>query len=208
MLSFFSRFRSNTVLRARRARATGGIKFAGGRNNIVRLGLSAKIEGSIWIEGSDNTVEIGERVRFTGDIAVRGNGQKVVIGAGTTAEGARILCVEGCDVTIGADCMLSREIEIRTSDYHSVIDMSSGVRINKPRSIVIGDHVWIGMRALISKGSILPTNTIVGASAFVNSEFVDGGTIVGGTPARVLKHNVTWSRKRTDAFDLADLEYV
>lgn len=201
---FTSWLRGNVTKRARRSKLRHRVKFQG-RNNAVTLAARAKIGAVIHIHGSNNIISFGEKVRFNGEIVIRGNGQTIRIGDRTTAEGARLLCFENCDLTIGADCMLSRDIEIRTSDYHSVIDLSDGLRINLPSSVQIGNHVWIGMRAVVSKGSRIPDNTIVGACAFVSGCFDEQGTAIAGVPARVIKRGITWSRKRVVSIDLRSL---
>src|SRR5690606_7167657 len=102
----------------------------------------------------------------------------------------------GCDVLIGSHCMLSREIEIRTSDSHSVLDRRNLKRLNMPASVTIGDHVWLGLRCIISKGATIPDDTIVGAGAFVNKPFDEPGIVLAGTPAQIVKRNITWQRRR------------
>jgi len=43
-----------------------------------------------------------------------------------------IAVTENSKVLIGEDCMLANDIDIRTGDSHSVIDMETGERLNFP----------------------------------------------------------------------------
>ena len=40
--------------------------------------------------------------------------------------------------------------------------------MNKSREIVVGDKVWIGCRATILKGAIIPSNTVIGACSLIS----------------------------------------
>ncbi len=59
--------------------------------------------------------------------------------------------------------------------------------------------------ALISKGCSIPEDSIIGARAFVNSSFTEVGTIIAGSPAKVVKSGVTWHRGRKKKFGMAQL---
>lgn len=57
-----------------------------------------------------------------------------------------------------------------------------------PKSIVIGKKCWIGMNSVILPGVILGDKTVVAAGAIVTQSFAEGGVLLGGTPAKILKH--------------------
>lgn len=177
------------------------------RGNTVSFGANSKFEGKINIRGNNNRVHIGDDCTFKGIIVVKGNRQTVSFGDHSTAADVYILCQERCDVHIGRWCMFSRKIEIRTTDAHSVVDLSSGKRLNRPESIVIGDHVWIGVGSVISKGAQVPADSIVGAMSFVNARFSRSNVILAGVPARVVREGITWNRATKPSFSEADLGY-
>lgn len=91
--------------------------------------------------------------------------------------------------------MLSTDIVIRSGDSHSVIDISTGCRVNLSESIFIGDHVWMGYGVSVGKGAFIQKNTVVGSRSFVNKKFEMGNCILAGTPARVVKKGVIWDRR-------------
>lgn len=185
----------------------GRIKVTGSGNEII-LAEGARFSGSITISGKNNRVYLGKNTHFRGEILVKeGRGQIVSFGDHSTTVGVYILCQEGCDVRIGKWCMFSREIEIRTTDAHSVIDRKSGKRLNLPASIEIGDHVWVGVGAIINKGARIADDSIVGAMSFVSKSFEESGTVIGGVPAKVLKTGITWSRSRKKTFNKEEIDY-
>jgi acetyltransferase-like isoleucine patch superfamily enzyme len=96
---------------------------------------------------------------------------------------------------IGADCMFASDIEIRTSDAHSVIDTASGERINLAEDVTIGNHVWIASHSIILKGVNIGENSVVAAGAVVTNS-CPPGSILAGNPARVIKTGITWTRER------------
>lgn len=201
------------VMRAGNARAfaagaalRGRIEVRAGTGNRVEFGPGAQMRGGIVFDGDGNRAILEEGASFIGRILIKGEGQTVRIGRFTTAAGVQILCQEGCDVTIGASCMLSREVEIRTTDAHSVVDRRTQLRINPPGSVEIGDHVWIGMRAVIGKGARVPTDCVVGAMSFVNRAHAQEGVVLAGVPARPVREGVTWNRGRRPAYSRRRLE--
>lgn len=176
-----------------------------GTGNKISFGPGAKLKGNIDIRGDNNIVIFGAGTAMRGRVLVKGKNQRVSVGDHTTFQSAYLLCQEGCEILIGRWCMFSREIEIRTTDAHSVIDLSTNMRINTPASVVIGDHVWVSVGVLISKGAQLANDTIVGAKAFVNGKFTEENTIIGGAPARIVKRGVSWHRSRKPKFSLDEI---
>ncbi|OAP40271.1 hypothetical protein ATB98_02195 [Sinorhizobium saheli] len=87
-----------------------------------------------------------------------------------------------------------------------MIERASGKRVNSPGSVSIGDHVWVGLGAIISKGSSVPADSIVGAMSFVNGKFDEEGTVIAGVPAKVIKRGVTWSRVRKKRFSPEEMD--
>ena len=178
-----------------------------GQGNQIVVEAASTFSGTLEIQGSDNIVRIGKHCSIRGKIVVKGRNQRVTIGDHTTFVGVYLLCIEECNIEIGSHCMFSRDIEIRTSDAHSVVDRASGRRINLPGSVRVGTHVWIGVGALVSKGASVPDDSIVGAHSFVNGTFDEQGIILAGAPARIVKRGITWNRSRKKAFTERELDH-
>lgn len=176
-----------------------------GSNNRVILGKHAKLFGYVEMRGENNRIILGEGAFVSGRIFVKGSGLKVSVGVNTSMRQGYILVQEGADLTIGSDCLISRDVEIRTSDAHSLVDMESGKRVNPAQPVAIGDHVWIGARSFISKGASIPDKSVVGAMSFVNKHFEGEGHLLAGVPARIVRSGITWHRERRRRFDRDDL---
>lgn len=58
--------------------------------------------------------------------------------------------------------------------------------------IQIGDHCWIGTGVIITAGVCLGDHTVVAAGAVVTKSF-DGNVLIGGVPAKIIKHLETYS---------------
>ena len=91
--------------------------------------------------------------------------------------------------------MLSGEIDFRTGDSHSILDLS-GKRINPSQDIQVEDHVWIGTKVTCLKGTHIADHCIVAATATLCKNYDVPHCIIGGVPGRILKKDVDWTRER------------
>ena len=57
--------------------------------------------------------------------------------------------------------------------------------------VKIGNHVWIGTRAIIMKGVTIGDGAIIGAGAIVTKD-VPSNSVVVGFPAKVIRENIEW----------------
>jgi len=102
-----------------------------------------------------------------------------------------IICAE--EITIGDNTLLSWDNLIMGTDQHAIYCQVSGKRINQNKRISIGDHVWIGARCAILKGSVIPGNTVVAANTLLSGNtFNKEHTAIGETPPLILKSNIQW----------------
>lgn len=169
-----------------------------GNNNAVTIRKNAVlINTNILIVGNNHKIEIGEScVIKNSGFCFEDSGCKILIEKHTTAEGIQVAALElNTSILIGSDCMFSANISIRNSDSHSVIDNKTNKRINFAKDIVIGNHVWVGEQVKILKGSSIGDNSIIGMGSIVTQE-IPNNSIAAGIPARVIKGNVDWDRKR------------
>jgi acetyltransferase-like isoleucine patch superfamily enzyme len=82
-------------------------------------------------------------------------------------------------LTIGSNVSISSEVMIITAGHDPNCAGFSGYQ--KP--VVIGDRVWIGVRAIILPGVTLCEGAVVAAGAIVTKD-VESFTVVAGSPAR------------------------
>jgi acetyltransferase-like isoleucine patch superfamily enzyme/coenzyme F420-reducing hydrogenase beta subunit len=109
----------------------------------------------------------------------------LILDGGFINEGVSITCAS--TIHIGKGCNIAREAVIRDYDGHYIETLN--YRTAKP--IVIGNHVWIGYRAMILKGVTIGDGAIVAANAVVTKD-VPANCIVAGNPAKIIRSDVTW----------------
>jgi len=177
------------------------IQINGMDNRIVIEDLARLQNCMIYIQGNGNQIHIGKSVSLNyAELWIEDNDNCLQIGDGSSADGktqapVHMAVIEGTSITLGKDCMLSSGIEIRTGDSHSIVN-NEGERINPSKGIVVGNHVWIGTRSMLLKGSRIADDCIVGAGSIVTGAFDEGRCALAGNPAKVLRKDVFWKRER------------
>ncbi len=145
---------------------------------------------SILEFGAGGEIVFNGKARFGNGVKVSVNG-KLMIGNNlvVTAE-STILCNK--KIVFGEDCLVSWEDLIIDTDFHKILVLDE--QTNKDEEIHIGDHVWIGCRSTILKGSNIADGTVIAACSLVNGKNIEENTIIGGVPTRILTSNMTWER--------------
>lgn len=170
-----------------------------GTGNKIIVGNGSCIHGcniSFW--GSNCTLEIKPNTHLNGvSFWFEDVGGFISIGTNTTMEsGCQFASVEGTKIIVGDDCMFSHDVDVRTTDSHSILNYK-GERINPSEDIFIGNHVWIGIRSTLLKGCMLHNNSVVASCSVVTSKTMSQeNTIVAGVPAKVIKSEINWKRER------------
>lgn len=159
------------------------------RRGCIRMGYqSGRIKTTWYNEGV---------IEFMGKADIRGGSQiwsrgHLTIGAEFTINQKSSL-VAGNRITIGKKVLLSSEIMIIDSDFHSIYD-SNGAHINASEPIEIGDKVWIGYRCMLLKGAKIPGGSVIGAGSIVTKQFTEENVILAGVPAKIVKQDIVWVR--------------
>ena len=176
-------------------------------NTRIRFHKNARIinKGKLWFgihlpctyrSGNDSsTLEMYQNSRFVinGNVSIGSSvfffiwpdatleiGDNVIIGSLSN-----LICSKS--IQIGNDCLIGWDVEIHDTDGHKIV--RDGFELAKP--IAIGDHVWVGSRAMILKGVKIGSNSVVAKGAIVTRD-VPENCIVAGSPARVIREHVTW----------------
>lgn len=153
------------------------IRIRGNGNKlIIGDGCYVGPRSSFWLEGNGVSIVIGDRVTFTRDFHC--NAQE-----------------DGMSILIGDDCMFSNNIIVRTSDSHPIFDLHSGERLNPAAPVTIGKNVWVAPQTIVMKGVAVGSGSILGSRAIVTKSIPDNVLAVG-SPAKVVKTDVSWSRDR------------
>ena len=97
-------------------------------------------------------------------------------------------------ITFGKEALISWENLFMDSDHHDLLDPSSGKIMNPAKEILIGDHVWIGCRCTILKGSVIPDHCVVAAASVIKGVLSGSNSILTGTMSeqKVLRSQIDW----------------
>lgn len=104
--------------------------------------------------------------------------------------GRRVFINEGCcfqdqgGIEIGDDCLIGHQAVFATLNHDADPD-KRGNMIAAP--IKLGKGVWVGAHATILAGVTVGDHAIIAAGAVVTRD-VPPDTVVGGVPAKILKH--------------------
>lgn len=200
-------------------------RLFGGNRFKIKSGTQLSINGAmlkkskIETYGNGNQIEIGSLTRMTGSsIYVRGNNNKIIIEQENGFEdcdiwveddnneiyigkhnrffkNSHLAALEGKKITIGEDGLFAPNVQIRTSDSHSILD-SNGKRVNSADDVSIGNHVWIAAGSVVLKGSSVPDDCVIGINSLVNKKLDEAGCVYAGSPVKKVKSGVTWDSKR------------
>ncbi|MGQ8366687.1 sugar O-acetyltransferase [Glaciecola sp. 1036] len=90
------------------------------------------------------------------------------------------------EVRFGDNCFLAPQVGIYTATHPlDPSERNSGLEYAK--AVIIGDNCWIGGHAVINPGVTLGNNVVVASGAVVTKSFSDN-VVIGGSPAKVIKH--------------------
>ena len=128
-----------------------------------------------------------------------GDNQKLIIKDGFTSVGTTFQLNEtNASVEIEENCMFSNDIVFWATDGHAIFNLGDNFAYNTPKTIKIGKHVWIGNGAKLTKGAVIPNDSIVALGSVVSKDFSqESNIIIAGNPARIVKHNINWNRDKT-----------
>ncbi len=193
-----------------------------GFNSTIKFGQDVLLNDCIIYMNNDSQIEIGDKTEIEKSVLSIGNGASFFVGCNGKLPGGLIGVYENaslkignnfsigsgyvwsvCECTecvIGEDCMFSYDIYFFTNDAHTIFDIKTGENINstykisQKRKIIIGNHVWIGMRVNILGNAEIGDGSIIGASSLAKGK-IPNNCIAAGTPAKVVRTDVAWSRK-------------
>jgi len=141
-------------------------------------------------------MEAKAKLILTGDVDIA-DGVMIELGPGATLEiggdtriyaNAMIGVKES--IRIGRSCAISDEVGIVDTDVHFILD-HEGNKMSATAPIEIGDHVWIGERCTIMKGSRIESGAVIGATVTVQGR-IPAKSFVEANRPKVLPFNVEW----------------
>lgn len=196
------------------------IRFTG-VNNILFIEDGTCIKNSaINFAGNNSVVYLcTSKMAYFIDISIF-NSSVVFIGRGNYFNPARslvIIAAEQQNVIIGEGGLFSHGIYVRTTDPHLLYDNRTKKRLNPSKSILIGDHVWLGQNTLILKGTCIGSGAVIGGDTVLAGKQVPSNTVFGGNPDRIIREKVffspecvnSWTSEMTEKYKTMDSdEYI
>lgn len=174
----------------------GRVSISGEVNpGMIEIGFG---EVAIFDQNRSRTIwQVSGEVEFSGPANI-GHGSKLSVSGKLklgknfkiTAESSVVAAKE---IVIGDDVLFSWDVLVLDTDFHPVLD-AEGKRLNPDAPVVIGDRVWVGCRALLLKGVRLADGVVIAAGSVVSRPVERENSVAGGSPAAVIRENITWQR--------------
>ncbi len=162
-----------------------------------RLRLASFLGGN---EASAIVIHAGGTVLIDGDFTI-GNGVRIFVAKGASLHigGSRVEPHSGitCNSTImvqrhmqiGHDFLCAWNVLVTDSNWHGIRGQASQADVK------IGDHVWIAHGASVLKGARLGDGVVVASHSLASDADFPPHSLIGGTPAKVLRSDVVWQRE-------------
>lgn len=183
------------------------IKF-NGKNNILVIEDGVKLVNSRINFGGDNAVVYLSRNKYIYYLDINAYSNTCVfIGKDNFFNGRlSLIASERKNIIIGDNGLISFGIFVRTADPHLIYSCETKQRINKSKSVLIGDHVWLGQGALILKGTKIGSGSILGGGAVISNKSVFSNASAVGNPAKIVAKNIFFSKESVHNFNKKQTE--
>jgi acetyltransferase-like isoleucine patch superfamily enzyme len=162
--------------------------------------------GKVTINNYEGEIFVGNRTCFYPEVKIalvkQVGFEKPILKIGSFSSiGDRTQIHCGKRVTIGNYVLIAWEVNIIENDYHS-----AGAKIPGIKPITIDDEVWVGAKAIITKGVRIGKGAIIAAGSVVTKN-VPPFTLVGGNPAKIIRPTQSWKGTSSE-IDSNNIELV
>lgn len=170
----------------------GTVKCENASLGAIRLGLEClgtvdkRFNRCIW-QNSGEIIFQGKAYLGAGTKIV--NSGQLVFGNNCAVTGnSTFLCYE--HIYIGSNSFISWECMISDTDFHKIKSISDGTCLNDNKPVHIGEHVWIGARCTVLKGSRIPDDSVLAAGSIVTKKLKSNNAIYVSN--NIVKGDITW----------------
>lgn len=163
----------------------------------VFIGKGSIIDYNVKIYNNKNVVTIGKNVYLRG----KSKGYHTSMSFPTTllldVKNAVLNISDNCrlngvyihaqkHIEIGKNCVIAAGVNIIDSNGHELKSNDRTKGRDLPEAIIIGENVWIGINAIILKGTKIGDNSVISAGSIVRGKFEENSLVIGN-PAICVK---------------------
>jgi galactoside O-acetyltransferase len=154
------------------------------------VGSGLRLDTGIRITGWGN-ISLGNNVSVMRLGALNAHDGKLRIGNNVSINtNSCIAPANGGYVEIADNVLIAQNVVIRAADHrHEAIDRPIIQQGHVGGEIIIGEGVWIGANAVVTRNVRVGAHSIIGAGAVVTQD-VAPFTIVGGVPAKLIRSRI------------------
>ncbi len=186
-----------------RAKKLNEITIVSEGDSLVKIGERVSVGKDTVIESTGGSIFIEDRCKLLSFTVIRAqSGGKISVGERCTMNrGCFLYASFGAKIVLGKDCMVSYLVLIRAGNSHNMIDLNTMENLddNAKRDVILGEHVWVGMRATLMNGVEIGSGSTVGANTFVCKKIFPKNCCIAGNPAKIIRERTAWLR---DGFEM------
>ena len=151
------------------------------------VGPGARVRGFPVVENEGGVIKLGRNFCVFSYLAkvqlYAGPEGRLEIGDDTFVNNGTILSASQL-IRIGSRVNIAPHCVLMDNDFHGTADRDGPPKVSP---IIVEDDVWLGTRVTVLRGVTIGKGAVVAAGAVVTKD-VPPYTLVGGVPAKVLKH--------------------
>ena len=164
------------------------ISFKGDNNVLYCEGNVKLVNANFTFNGNNSLVYLSSALnsQYSFNLVIYNDSTFFIGREGNMSSPININIQENQNVIIGAGVTISSGVNIRTADIYPIYDNKTKKRVNYARSVFIGDHVWIGHLAYISRGVKIGSGAIIENNSFIpHNAKIFSNSLVVGNPAKI-----------------------
>lgn len=169
-----------------------------GKNNLCKIHQSSGVFdlGSCIIFCCNNAfVEIGKIYVHAAISISLGENARLTIGDNFSSNGTEFNLIEkDSEIHIGNNVLFARNTKVYSNDMHTIYDTETKKVLNFKNKIHLKDNIWICEDVMILGNSEIKSNSVIAAKSLVNTECQNSNCILAGSPAKVVKTGISWTR--------------
>ena len=155
----------------------------------LNAGSGLDIETGVTFKGFSN-IKVGSNFSVMSRSSLYARNAVIKIGDNFSMNTNSSLNADEGGIYIGDNVIIAHNVVVRAADHiHNSVSIPIQKQGHKFGEIYIEDGVWIGANAVITSNVKIGSHSIVAAGAVVTKDVMPF-TVVGGVPAKVIRHRV------------------